>query len=97
MAVPRSISLLGHTHVSFSKPIVPANILIEAVATGVKLNKGSAYAFQIDGLITLTSEGSFNGNAIVIENASDVEVFSSNALHREADLLWSNCPTFPHH
>jgi len=35
---------------------------------------------QIDGLITLTADGSFGGNAIVIENASDVEVFSSNGL-----------------
>lgn len=54
--------------------------LILPVQTGVVLNKGSAYALQIDGLITLTSDGSFGGNAIVIENASDVEVFSSNAL-----------------
>ncbi|TVY36592.1 putative rhamnogalacturonase A [Lachnellula subtilissima] len=51
-----------------------------SIATGVTLNKGSAYAFQIDGLITLTADGSFGGNAIVIENASDVEVFSSNGL-----------------
>jgi rhamnogalacturonan hydrolase len=51
-----------------------------AVKTGVVLNKGSAYALQIDGLITLTCDGSFSGNGIVIENASDVEVFSSNAL-----------------
>lgn len=48
--------------------------------TGVVLNKGSAYALQIDGLITLASDGDFSGNAIIIENASDVEVFSSNAL-----------------
>lgn len=48
--------------------------------TGVTLNKGSAYALQIDGLIVLTSDGSFGGNAFVIENASDVEVFSSNGL-----------------
>jgi len=33
---------------------------------------------QIDGLITLTATGSFGGNAIVIKNAVDVEVFSSN-------------------
>ncbi|PMD24596.1 glycoside hydrolase family 28 protein [Hyaloscypha hepaticicola] len=51
-----------------------------SLQTGVVLNKGSSYAFQIDGLITLTSNGSFSGNAIVIENASDVEVFSSNGL-----------------
>lgn len=55
-------------------------LLTQIVATGVVLNKGTAFAFQIDGLITLTSDGSFSGNAIVIENASDVEVFSSNAL-----------------
>lgn len=54
--------------------------LTAAVATGVVLNKGSAYAIQIDGLITLTSDGSFDGNALVIENASDVEVYSGNAL-----------------
>ncbi|TVY13083.1 putative rhamnogalacturonase A, partial [Lachnellula arida] len=51
-----------------------------SIATGVTLNKGSAYAIQIDGLITLTSDGSFGGNAIVIENTSDVEIFSSNGL-----------------
>jgi rhamnogalacturonan hydrolase len=50
------------------------------VATGIILNGGSAYALQIDGLITLTSDGSFGGNAIVIKGASDVEVFSSNGL-----------------
>jgi rhamnogalacturonan hydrolase len=33
---------------------------------------------QIDGLITLTSGGSFAGNAFVIQNSNDVEVFSSN-------------------
>ncbi|KAL9625816.1 MAG: hypothetical protein Q9160_000136 [Pyrenula sp. 1 TL-2023] len=49
-----------------------------SMATGVKLNKGSGWAFQIDGQITLTTDGSFNGNAIVIQNAQDVEVFSSN-------------------
>jgi rhamnogalacturonan hydrolase len=31
-------------------------------------------------LIVLTSDGSFGGNAFVIENANDVEVFSSNGL-----------------
>ncbi|KAG4418060.1 hypothetical protein IFR04_008797 [Cadophora malorum] len=51
-----------------------------SIATGVVLNKGSAYALQIDGLITLTSNGAFNGNAIVIQNTNDVEVFSSNGL-----------------
>lgn len=44
------------------------------------LNKGSNYAMQIDGLITLTATGSFGGNAFVIKGASDVEVFSSNGL-----------------
>ncbi|KAH7379816.1 pectin lyase fold/virulence factor [Cadophora sp. MPI-SDFR-AT-0126] len=51
-----------------------------SIATGVNLNKGSAYALQIDGLITLTSNGAFNGNAFVIQNTNDVEVFSSNGL-----------------
>ncbi|KAK0113487.1 hypothetical protein ONS96_014351 [Cadophora gregata f. sp. sojae] len=51
-----------------------------SIATGVILNKGSAYALQIDGLITLTSNGAFNGNAIVIQNTNDIEVFSSNGL-----------------
>lgn len=50
------------------------------MATGVILNKGSAYAIQLDGLITLTSDGSFDGNAIVVKNAQDVEMFSSNGL-----------------
>jgi rhamnogalacturonan hydrolase len=54
--------------------------LTSSVATGAVLNKGSAYVLQIDGLITLTADGSFGGNAIVIENASDIEVFSSNGL-----------------
>ncbi|KAH8650577.1 pectin lyase fold/virulence factor [Tricladium varicosporioides] len=51
-----------------------------SLQTGVTLNKGGSYAIQIDGLIILTSDGSFGGNAIVIENTSDVEVFSSNGL-----------------
>ena len=50
------------------------------MATGVTLNAASGWAFQLDGLITLTADGSFNGNAIVIENAQDVEFFSSNNL-----------------
>lgn len=50
------------------------------VATGVVLKGGSAWAFQLDGLITLTSDGSFGGNAILIQNANDVEMFSSNGL-----------------
>lgn len=51
-----------------------------SMATGVVLNKANAFAMQIDGLITLTSTGSFGGNAIVIENGEDIEVFSSNGL-----------------
>jgi rhamnogalacturonan hydrolase len=50
------------------------------VATGIVLNEGTAFAMQIDGLIILTSDGSFSSNAFVIEKASDVEVFSSNGL-----------------
>jgi rhamnogalacturonan hydrolase len=44
----------------------------------VVLNAGSAFAIQLDGLITLSSSGSFSGNAIVIKNGNDVEFFSSN-------------------
>ena len=44
------------------------------------LNKASGWAFQIDGQITLTSDGTFNGNAFVIENGNDIEVFSSNNM-----------------
>lgn len=73
------MSLRAHTQVRFASTTKP-HILTNVVATGVVLNKGGAYALQIDGLITLTADGSFNGNAIVIENASDVEVFSSNGL-----------------
>ncbi|KAN0092144.1 carbohydrate-binding module family 1 protein [Hyaloscypha variabilis] len=51
-----------------------------SLQTGVVLNKGSAYAIQIDGLITLTSDGSYAGNAFILENGSDIEVFSSNGL-----------------
>jgi rhamnogalacturonan hydrolase len=46
----------------------------------VVLNKANAFTLQIDGLITLTSTGSFSGNAFVIENGQDIEVFSSNGL-----------------
>lgn len=60
--------------------LLERNVLTDIVATGVKLNKGSAYAFQIDGLITLTSNGVFAGNAFIIQNTQDVEVFSSNGL-----------------
>ena len=48
--------------------------------TGVTLNQGTGWAFQLDGLITLTSNGAFNGNAFVIENGRDIEFFSSNNL-----------------
>ena len=47
------------------------------MATGVKLNGGSGWALQIDGLLTLTSGGTFGGNAFVIQNGNDIEVFSS--------------------
>jgi rhamnogalacturonan hydrolase len=50
------------------------------VATQVLLNKANNFAFQIDGLITLTSDGDFSGNAFIIQNSNDVEVFSSNGL-----------------
>lgn len=50
------------------------------VATGVTLSGGSAWAFQLDGLLTLTGDGDFDGNAIVIEKTSDIEFFSSNGL-----------------
>ena len=43
------------------------SILTFTVATGVILKGGSAYALKIDGLITLTSDGDFGGNAIVLE------------------------------
>ncbi|KKY27109.1 putative endo-rhamnogalacturonase f [Phaeomoniella chlamydospora] len=47
-----------------------------SLATGVTLSGASGWAFQIDGLITLTSDGSFDGNAFVIEDGSDIEVYS---------------------
>lgn len=50
------------------------------VATGVKLSGASGWAFQLDGLITLTSDGSFGGNGIIIQKGSDIEFFSSNNL-----------------
>lgn len=46
--------------------------------TGVILNAGTKWAFRLDGLITLSSDGSFGGNAIVIKRASDFEMYSSN-------------------
>ena len=50
------------------------------VATGVVLSGASGWAFQRDGLITLTENSSFNGNAIVVEKGNDVEFYSSNKL-----------------
>lgn len=47
---------------------------------GVVLSGASGWAFRIDGLITLTQDGSFGGNAIVIEKGNDIEVYSSNNL-----------------
>ncbi len=50
------------------------------VATGVTLSGTDAWAFQLDGLITLTEDGDFGGNAVVVEKATDFEMFSSNGL-----------------
>ena len=50
------------------------------MAAGVVLSGASGWAFQLDGLITLTENGSFNGNAIVVEKGNDVEFYSSNNL-----------------
>lgn len=50
------------------------------MSTGVTLSGASGWAFQLDGLITLTTDGDFGGNAIVIENGDDIEFFSSNNL-----------------
>ena len=49
-----------------------------SLTKGVTLSGGSQWAFQLDGLITLTESGSYGGNAFVIENSSDLEFFSSN-------------------
>lgn len=74
------IFLLGPTLVSEIPQVSQTrNTLTSSVQTGVTLSGGSAFAIQIDGLIILTSDGDFGGNAIVIEKSSDVEVFSSNA------------------
>ncbi|RDW63491.1 hypothetical protein BP6252_11036 [Coleophoma cylindrospora] len=52
-----------------------------SLATGVTLSGATVgWAFQLDGLITLTSDGVFGGNAFYIENTSDLEFFSSNNL-----------------
>lgn len=53
--------------------IVPAGNY--ALATWVTMSGGSAWALQIDGIITRT--GTAGGNMILVEHASDVEVFSS--------------------
>lgn len=50
------------------------------VATAIKINKAAGLAIQIDGLITLVPDGAFDGNAVLIENSNDVELFSSNGL-----------------
>ena len=50
------------------------------MAAGVVLSGASGWAFRLDGLITLTEDGSFNGNAIVVEKGNDVEFYSSNNL-----------------
>jgi rhamnogalacturonan hydrolase len=47
------------------------------VDTGVTLTGGSNYGVQLDGVITLTPNGKFGGNAIVIQKATNVEFFSS--------------------
>jgi rhamnogalacturonan hydrolase len=47
------------------------------VATQVSVKRGS-FAVQLDGLITLTADGSFSGNAFLFNIVSDVEFFSSN-------------------
>jgi hypothetical protein len=73
------------------------------VATEVTLNAGKSFAIQIDGLITLTLDGSFGGNAMVIKNAYDVEIFSSDGMGAinghgyicEEDILRPECSTCP--
>lgn len=50
------------------------------MATPVKFKGGVGWAFQLDGLITLTPDGAFNGNAFIFQGGSDIEVFSSNNL-----------------
>jgi rhamnogalacturonan hydrolase len=50
------------------------------VATAVRINKAAGLAIQMDGLITLVPDGAFSGNAVLIENSNDVELFSSNGL-----------------
>ena len=49
-----------------------------SLAKGVTLTGASGWAFRLDGLITLTADGNFNGNALVIENGNDIEVYSSD-------------------
>ncbi|RPA95795.1 pectin lyase-like protein [Choiromyces venosus 120613-1] len=48
------------------------------ITTAVILNGGGKWAFQLDGLITLSEDGNFNGNAIVVRGATDFEMLSSN-------------------
>ena len=49
-----------------------------SLAKGVTLSGASGWALRLDGLITLTQNGAFNGNAFVVENGNDIEVYSSN-------------------
>lgn len=49
-----------------------------SLATQVYLKRPSALAFQLDGIITLTSNGAFSGNAFLFQLGSDIEFFSSN-------------------
>lgn len=49
-----------------------------SLAKGVILSGASGWALRLDGLITLTQNGAFNGNAFVIENGNDIEIYSSN-------------------
>lgn len=51
-----------------------------SLAAGVTLSGASGWALKLDGLITLTADGSFGGNAFVIEKGNDIEVYSSNDL-----------------
>jgi rhamnogalacturonan hydrolase len=55
-----------------------SGLMVAIVTTGVVLNAGTKWAFQLDGLITLSEDGRFNGNAIVVKRATDFEMYSSN-------------------
>lgn len=79
-AVQRFTSHLEVTHVSQECHHGVTRSDNEIVATRITLNAEKSFAIQIDGLITLTPDGSFGGNAVVIKNANDVEVLSSNGI-----------------